>query len=229
MNVNADFSQRVLLHPDALPWIPSPTAGVERRMLDRVGGEVARATSLVRYAPNSAFPAHVHGGGEEFIVLEGVFQDEHGDYPAGTYVRNPPTTRHSPGSQPGCTIFVKLWQFQPDDRDQFAVDMAGLALAAAPDRPGVSTRVLFENTSEIVRIERWAPGAAVTLAAPDGAELLVLAGDCMESGEVLSRHSWLRVPRGSTIDAIAGPNGVKVWLKLGNLGFSPLIPALLSK
>ena len=75
--------------------------GVDRRPLDRIGEEVARATSIVRYAPGSRFSAHTHGGGEEFIVLDGVFQDEHGDYPPGTYVRNPPGTRHTPGSEPG--------------------------------------------------------------------------------------------------------------------------------
>ncbi|MGQ3177762.1 MAG: cupin domain-containing protein, partial [Blastomonas fulva] len=93
MDLNTDFSQRVLIHADAVPWVPSPIAGVDRRMLDRIGGEVARATSIVRYAPGSLFPPHTHGGGEEFIVLDGVFQDEHGDYPAGSYVRNPPTSR----------------------------------------------------------------------------------------------------------------------------------------
>ena len=83
MNLNADFTQRAVVHAGSLPWQPSPTAGVDRRMLDRIGGEVARATTIVRYAPNSRFPAHIHGGGEEFLVLDGVFQDEHGDFPVG--------------------------------------------------------------------------------------------------------------------------------------------------
>ena len=98
MELNADFSQRAVVHAARLPWVASPMAGVERRMLDRIGAEVARATSIVRYAPQSRFSPHVHGGGEEFLVLDGVFQDEHGDYPAGSYVRNPPTSRHTPGS-----------------------------------------------------------------------------------------------------------------------------------
>ena len=111
--VNADFTQRVVIATDTMPWIPSPQAGVERRLLDRIGGEVARATSLVRYAPASAFPAHGHALGEEFLVLDGVFSDEHGDYPAGTYVRNPPGSHHTPRTAPGCIIFVKLRQMQP--------------------------------------------------------------------------------------------------------------------
>ena len=108
MELNADFSQRVLLHADELTWQASPMAGVERRMLDRIGDEVARATTIVRYAPGSHFSAHTHGGGEEFIVLDGVFQDEHGDFPAGSYVRNPPTSRHTPGSAPGCVTALPL-------------------------------------------------------------------------------------------------------------------------
>jgi anti-sigma factor ChrR (cupin superfamily) len=89
MELNADFTKRAVVHGAMMPWQASPIPGVERRMLDRVGDEVARATTIVRYAPNSQFSPHTHGGGEEFLVLEGVFQDEHGDYPVGTYVRNP--------------------------------------------------------------------------------------------------------------------------------------------
>ena len=73
-HVNTDFSQRVVIHSKHLPWIKSPMPGVDRRALDRVGGEVARATSIVRYAAGSKFSGHVHSGGEEFIVLEGVFR-----------------------------------------------------------------------------------------------------------------------------------------------------------
>ncbi len=96
MEVNADFSQRVVLDTNALDWIPSPLPGVDRRMLDRIGNEVARATSIVRYAPGSSFSAHTHSGGEEFLVLDGVFSDEHGDYGPGFYVRNPVGSAHTP-------------------------------------------------------------------------------------------------------------------------------------
>lgn len=222
MNHNADFALRVLLHANAIPWTPSPTAGVDRRMLDRIGTEVARATSLVRYAPGSAFPPHAHGGGEEFIVVDGIFQDEHGDYPAGTYVRNPPGTSHRPGSQPGCTIFVKLWQFDPDDCQQLAIDMDSAAMTGIAGRTGASGATLFRNHREEVRIEHWAPEARVAFDAPDGAELLVLAGNCSESGEAMERLSWLRVPSQGRIDAAAGPEGARVWIKLGNVSYSPL-------
>ena len=132
LDLNADFSAPVLLHADEIDWLASPMPGVHRRMLDRIGGEVARATTIVRYAPGSNFSPHVHTGGEEFIVLEGVFQDEHGDYPVGSYVRNPPQSSHKPGSEPGCVIFVKLWQFDLEDRTQVKIDMGKMA-SIAPD------------------------------------------------------------------------------------------------
>src|SRR5688572_30669720 len=136
MEINADFSQRIVVHAARLPWVPSPMAGVERRMLDRIGDEVARATSIVRYAPGSHFSPHTHGGGEEFLVLEGVFQDEHGDFPTGSYIRNPPTSRHTPRSAPGCVLFVKLWQFDPADRQQVAISTASADYHPSTDRPG---------------------------------------------------------------------------------------------
>ena len=119
--IRADFNERVVVATRDQPWVPSPQAGVDRRMLDRIGGEVARATSVVRYAPHSRFPPHRHDGGEEFLVLDGVFSDEHGDYPAGTYVRNPPGSAHAPRTAGGCTIFVKLRQMRPDGRRQVVI------------------------------------------------------------------------------------------------------------
>jgi quercetin dioxygenase-like cupin family protein len=217
MELHSDFSQRVLIHGDSLPWTASPTAGVDRRMLDRIGGEVARATSFVRYAPGSLFPSHTHGGGEEFIVIEGVFQDEHGDYPAGTYVRNPPTSEHRPGSAEGCTIFVKLWQFDPQDRMSVRIGMNDPAPRTASDRPGVTIRPLYADSHETVALEIWAPDARVEMEMPDGAELLVLAGDCVESGELLRPLSWLRIPAGGLIDAVAGEHGARVWVKTGGI------------
>ena len=108
--INTDFTRHVVVATDELPWTASPQAGVERRLLDRVGGEVARATSLVRYAPSGAFPAHDHGLGEEFLVLAGVFSDEHGDYPAGTFLLHAEGFSHAPFSKQGCLLFVKLRQ-----------------------------------------------------------------------------------------------------------------------
>lgn len=217
MNLNSDFNARAAVHAARLDWTPSPIPGVDRRMLDRIGDEVARATSIVRYSPNSHFSAHTHGGGEEFLVLDGVFQDEHGDYPAGTYVRNPPTSRHTPGSAPGCALFVKLWQFDPDDRTQLHIDTRALVFAPAPGLPGVEWAILYENACERVRLERWASGAVIDMPVPGGIELFVLDGSFAEAGDEFTPHSWLRLPAGSKLQAIAGWGGCKVWVKSDHL------------
>lgn len=220
MDVNADFTRRVALHADDIPWQASPMAGVSRRMLDRIGDEVARATSIVRYDPGSRFSPHVHAGGEEFIVLEGVFQDEHGDFPAGAYIRNPPQSRHTPGSAAGCTILVKLWQFDPADRTHVRIDLTKIGAVADPARPGVAVTPLFQDAREDVRLEHWAPGAEVAVAAADGgAELFVLDGGFREGGDGFRRHSWLRLPIGHDTTATAGPDGARVWIKSGHLRF----------
>ncbi|MEM7508981.1 MAG: cupin domain-containing protein [Pseudomonadota bacterium] len=217
MELNADFSKRAVVHGAQTDWIPSPMKGVDRRMLDRIGDEVARATSIVRYAPGSAFSAHTHTGGEEFLVLDGVFQDDYGDFPAGTYVRNPPTTSHTPASEGGCTIFVKLWQFDMDDRNQFHVDTVAGAYAVDPSRPGVTILPLHKDDRETVTMERWAPGAEVTLNAPGGLEVLVVEGGFVEAGETFAPQSWLRLPKGATSTAIAGDDGARIWVKSGHL------------
>ena len=217
MELNADFSQRAAVHAARVAWVPSPIAGVDRRMLDRIGDEIARATSIVRYAPDSRFSPHTHGGGEEFVVLDGVFEDEHGSYPAGSYIRNPPTSRHAPGSAPGCTLFVKLWQFDLADRTEVRLDTGAMQFAAAAGRTGVDVKPLFRDAREEVRLEQWAAGAAITLAASGGAEFLVLDGGFTEAGEAFAAQSWLRLPCGDALQAIAGPEGCVVWVKTGHL------------
>ena len=214
MELNTDFAKRVVIHSDQLEWLASPIPGVDRRMLDRIGGEVARATSIVRYAPNSKFSAHTHTGGEEFIVLDGVFQDEHGDFPTGTYVRNPPTTSHTPGSDDGCTIFVKLWQFDLDDRTQFRKTMAD-ELSTPVD--GIATTELHRDTFEVVTYSHLDAGKTLTNSDPGGIEMLVIGGTVNEGSDTLGKGAWLRLPEGETLNATADKNGAKVWIKTGHL------------
>lgn len=215
MELNADFTKRAIVHGQKTEWVASPMKGVDRRMLDRIGDEVARATTIVRYAPGSAFSAHTHTGGEEFLVLEGVFTDEHGDYPAGTYVRNPMGTSHTPSSAPGTTIFVKLWQFDQSDQKQFSVDTdSGEYQETAP---GIDTLLLHEDSRERVTMERWSANADVALTAPDGMEILVVKGGFTEDGEDFVSQSWLRIPRGGEVSAKVGPEGAQVWVKRNHL------------
>jgi anti-sigma factor ChrR (cupin superfamily) len=199
MRINADFTKRASVHAGTSDWVRSPMPGVERRMLDRVGDEVARATSIVRYAPGTAFSPHTHLGGEEFLVLEGIFQDERGDYPAG------------------CTIFVKLLQFDPADRSHVNIDTRLVDAVAPAGRRGVRLIPLFNDGREDVRIEQWQADAGVVLDVPGGFEALVLAGSFEEGGETFAQHSWLRLPKASRLTAVAGAAGARLWIKTGHL------------
>lgn len=198
--------------------------GVDRRMLDRLGDEVARATSIVRYAPDSTFSTHVHTGGEEFLVLEGVFQDEHGDFPAGSYIRNPPQSNHTPGSKPGCTILVKLWQFDLADRTHVRINTNKMKFLPDTDRSGVEVMPLFNDGNEDVVLERWQPASSVALEAESGLELLVLEGSFSEQGEEFEPGSWLRLPKGMTSQAVTGSKGARVWIKRNHLAVQPKAP-----
>ena len=219
MNATAlhpDFSRTVALQTETLPWQPSPAPGVERRMLDRIGDEVARATSIVRYAPKSRFARHEHGGGEEFLVLDGVFSDEMGDYPKGTYVRNPRRSAHSPFTDEGCVIFVKLRQMDQADQRRVVVNADGPPDGSGPGE-GMSRKLLHLFRPEVVTLESWVDGAEPEPAVlAGGAELLILTGT-LKNGEALyPAGTWVRLAPGSEFEPVAvGPT--RFWMKRGHL------------
>jgi len=217
MKVNAKFDKRVVVHSTKQAWLASPIKGVHRRPLDRVGDEVARATTIVKYEPNSHFSQHNHAGGEEFLVLDGVFQDEHGDYPVGSYIRNPPTSSHTPGSDDGCIIFVKLWQFDSDDRKSVNIDSNTISAIPHDSVDNVLVKPLYCDDHEEVSIQHWNPNSAINIQARYGLEVLVLDGSFTESNEILEQYSWIRLPQGISLDVKTGSQGAKVWLKMNHL------------
>jgi anti-sigma factor ChrR (cupin superfamily) len=216
MKLHADLTQRAVVFSDNLPWVASPMPGVERRMLERDGEEVARATSIVRYAPGSHFSAHTHGGGEEFFVLEGVFSDEHGDYTAGTYIRNPVGSTHIPSSAEGCTILVKLWQMDAGDQTRVAI-----ATATSPWFPGMvkglQVMPLHSYGSEQVALVRWAPGTQfLRHSHPGGEEIFVLEGVFEDELGSYPQGTWLRNPPGS-VHTPFSTQGCVIYVKTGHL------------
>ena len=216
--VNGDFSKRVVLDTNRMDWVPSPTAGVERRMLDRIGSEVARATSLVRYAPASRFPEHDHALGEEYFVLEGVFSDQSGSFPAGSYVRNPPGSRHAPFTDGGCTILVKLRQMRPDDRTSVFVN-AALRPASETDTPGYLVLTLHNDPAgpETVTLERIDPGVQVpAYVCSEGEEVFVLDGTLADEHGTYPQGTWIRNPVGHA-HGLTSPDGCTIWVKRGHL------------
>jgi anti-sigma factor ChrR (cupin superfamily) len=216
MNLHADLHQPVVLNTATLAWIPSPMAGVERRLLDRIGGEVARATSLVRYASGSRFAPHSHGGGEEILVLQGVFSDEQGDHSSGTYLRNPVGTSHAPYSAEGCTILVKQQQMHPADQQRVVCQTS-----TAPWLPGLVAGLevmpLHGFGSEHVALVRWAAGTVFQPHShPGGEEILVLDGVFQDEHGTYQAGCWLRNPPGS-VHHPWSEAGCTLWVKTGHL------------
>lgn len=216
MQLHTDFAARVVIRPGDVDWAPSPEPGVDRMRLERDGDEIARATSIVRYAPGSAFAMHVHGGGEEILVLDGVFSDEHGDYPAGSYLRNPIGSRHTPYSKPGCTLLVKLWQFQRDDSATLRLQTQGAAFEAG-SAPGITRLPLHQHGSEVVSLLRFAPGARANAHAhAGGEELYVLEGELRDEHGDYPAGTWIRSPAGSQHHPWS-PTGCLLYSKTGHL------------
>jgi anti-sigma factor ChrR (cupin superfamily) len=218
MQLRSDFSTREVVRPGDEDWRASPMRGVDRMMLDRVGDEVARATTIVRYAPNSRFSQHSHDGGEEYIVLEGTFNDEHGSYPKGTYVRNPIGTSHSPFvGDDGCTILVKLHQFQPDDLAPVVIDTANAAF-----RPGMvaglSVLPLHAYGTESVALVRCAPDTQFNPHTHwGGEEIFVLEGTFRDELGDYPSGTWIRSPHSSKHTPFTGPEGALILVKVGHL------------
>lgn len=216
MQLNTSLSERVVVESASLPWVDSPTAGVQRRLLERDGGEVARATSIVRYAPGSSFARHTHDLGEEIFVLDGVLSDESGSYPAGTYIKNPPGSAHAPASATGCTLFVKLRHMDPANRQRNVVDtrnapwFPGLV-------PGLSVLPLAEFGTQHTALVRWAPGTQFNAHRHDGGEeIFVVKGVFEDEFGRYPAGTWIRSPHLSTHRPFSR-EGCTILVKTGHL------------
>ncbi|HVY63509.1 MAG TPA: cupin domain-containing protein [Gammaproteobacteria bacterium] len=219
--VNGDLRVRVAVDTAGMPWTPSPSGTVWRKRVHLVGPvEAGQVTSVVRYEPGATFRAHAHPDGEEILVLEGVFSDEHGDWPAGTYLLNPEGFRHAPFSREGCVLFVKLRQFPGRDRVHAVLNTHVLDWQRG-DRPGVDVCPLYSQPgfADTMRLERWAPGATPgERRYPGGAEMFVLRGAFTDEGGVLGERSWLRLPPGAVHTPFTA-GGCELYIKEGGFAY----------
>jgi anti-sigma factor ChrR (cupin superfamily) len=219
MNFNSDFTKKAVIQTNDLDWVPSPAAGVSRIFLDRIGDEVARATSIVRYEPNAFFDAHTHDGGEEIFVLDGVFSDEGGDHPAGTYIRNPPESKHTPYSKEGCVLFVKLRQFHSEDRSTIRID-TNAATWYPGLVPGLSVMPLHEFDGVGTALVKWAPDTIFNPHVhPGGEEILVLQGVFHDEHGSYPTGTWIRSPRYSKHAPFTKSEGALIYVKTGHLDY----------
>lgn len=220
-NLNAELDRPLRVDTQAMDWAPSPSGTVWRKRVHRAGPEEAgQVTSVVRYEPQAAFPTHDHPDGEEILVLDGVFSDEHGDWPAGSYLLHPEGFRHNPFSKPGCLLFVKLRQYPGARRQYVTCQIDELPWQAGED-DGVERKCLYrqDGFSDETWLERWAPGTEVAgRAYPQGAEIFVIEGALDTDQGELNTHAWMRLPSGSVLHATS-EQGCTLYIKRGGLGY----------
>ncbi|PMO44883.1 MULTISPECIES: cupin domain-containing protein [Vibrio] len=213
--LNMDFSQRLVINTAQQDWIASPALGVWRKPLEREAKESGHTTSVVRYEPNSQFSPHPHPYGEEILVLEGVFSDEHGDYPAGTYLRNPPGSQHAPFSKDGCVILVKLNQFDPNDLETVRINTNQTEWL--PGIGGLEVMPLHNFEHEHVALVKWLKGEKFQ---PHrhfgGEEIFVLSGEFNDELGHYPQHTWLRNPHMSEHFPFVDQETI-IWVKTGHL------------
>lgn len=214
--LNQNYSESVCIDTTTMEWEASPAAGVWRKKLEREGEESGRATSLVRYDPGSSFTPHVHTGGEEIFVLDGVFSDEKGDYPAGSYFRNPPGTSHTPSSKPGCTLFVKLCYFQPGDKRQIVVDRSHWHWnqGKVPAEKTFLLHQFHQENTMMVQLDGDTPWRCTHAA--QGREILIVEGSLIVNEATIASPGWLRFSPDDHTVVTSGSQGATLLYKTGH-------------
>ena len=216
--LNQNFLEKVVLEPSQLKAVSSPCNGVERILLERnEDTEYAVSTTIVEFKPNSFFDEHVHDFGEEVLVLDGTFSDENGDYPAGTYIRNPHNTKHSPFSKKGCKLLVKLRQFNPMDNKKIIINtnnqqwMPGLV-------QGLKVMPLHNYEYENTALVKWDPNTKFSFHQHHGGEeIFVLKGTFYDEYGKYPKHTWIRSPHMSKHKPFTLKDGALIFVKTGHL------------
>ena len=220
-SLNQDFTKRVVINTQNEVWHTSPSSGVERLYLERDNmGEYAKASSIVKFHPGSKFDNHTHDNGEEIFVLEGTFSDQHGDYPHGTYLRNPHNSDHIPFSKDGCKILVKLRQFQNGDNVSIVKDtlnsvwLQGLV-------PGLKVMPLHTFQTEHAAMVKWEPNTQFnTHKHWGGEEIYVVEGVFYDQFGSYPKGTWIRSPHLSEHRPFTKNEGALIFVKTGHLDLS---------
>lgn len=216
MQLHADFTQTVILCPEDYHWTPSPGGQVNRVMLERIGQERARATSLVEYPQGANFPSHDHPLGEEILVLSGIFtENDQQHYAQGWYLRNPHQSQHQPSSATGCIIFVKLMQMQATEQTPVRINTHDASL-------WVNTRYglrldLYQDPYENTYLFKPRLAHPFSLSDPQGVELLIVQGALHTHKTVFTQGTWLRLAAHDQLHFTQSDPDTILYLKRGHL------------
>lgn len=212
---------RTVVDTRAMNWEPGPKPNVWRKCLDVTAGDPCRATLLVRYDARSRIPEHDHPNGEEILVLQGTLADEHGEYPAGSYLLHPPGFRHAPYSRRRCEAFVKLHEYSGGRREHVVLNTRHAVWHPGPV-PGVDVLELYRSSAhpETMALLHIAGGAILSRHdCKGGAEIFVIEGDLRDDRGCHGPGTWIRLPDGDTC-ALRSKKGCTLYVKRGHLAGS---------
>jgi anti-sigma factor ChrR (cupin superfamily) len=213
--LNMQLDETVVINTNEQEWQASPMPGVWRKPLAREAAEHGHTTSIVRYDPGSSFSAHKHPLGEEILVLEGVFSDEHGHYPTGTYLRSPPGSSHAPYSDEGCVLLVKLDQCDAEETESVCIETDKVAWLEGEGK--FQIKPLHDFDHESVALIKC---PANTKFSPHqhfgGEEVYVLSGVMMDEYGSYPAGTWIRSPHNSEHCPYVEVETV-IWIKTGHL------------
>ncbi|CAF2122644.1 unnamed protein product [Rotaria magnacalcarata] len=236
MQICSDLSVPHVIDSNLIPFVDSPKKGVQRRMLDRTGDEVARATTIVKFDPFVKFPRHNHEGGEEFVMLEGrLFDDLSGEHNPLTYCRHGMGTLHEPWTtEEGAILLVKLRQM--NDLTEAPITMIDTETSNdwKKDLDTKRERLdLFSNTKtgECVWMEKLEAGFQSDnwVVGQGGEEIFVLKGDMSfenmdgtddeNNKNNCTKGFWIRRPTDWAGRKFKGTseNGCQLFMKTGHL------------
>ncbi|MFK8985804.1 cupin domain-containing protein [Acinetobacter seifertii] len=216
MYINADFSQAVIIQPENYHWVKSPRGEVDRVMLDHIGDEIARATSLVKYVPHTIFPEHRHHHGEEILVLSGVFtENQNQHYPAGWYLRSPHQSVHQPSSEEGALIFVKLMQIPTSETQTLRINTNDPTQWREIGWRLICT--LVDASYEHTYLEKLKPQQLFMEDAEGGIEILITQGQLADKEMFYDAGTWIRLPPKTHAHFQAGLSGASIYVKTGHL------------
>ena len=217
-SLNQNYQTRVVINTLKEDWHKSPSSGVRRIYLERNNfSEYAKASSIVEYSPHSSFQSHTHEGGEEFFVLNGIFSDENGDYPAGSYVRNPHGSSHSPYSDTGCKILVKLRQFNKKDTMKVVIRKSDYKWLPGICQ-GLTVMPLHNYQGEHSALVKWNPFTQFSQHSHwGGEEIYILSGTLYDEFGIYKAGTWIRSPHLSSHMPYTSDDGALIFVKTGHI------------
>jgi anti-sigma factor ChrR (cupin superfamily) len=147
-----------------------------------------------------------------------VFQDEHGDYPEGTYLRNPAGSKHMPFSRLGCTIFVKLGRFMKDDTAQKNLQTSQQKWLPQKTNPGIKEMLLHSHQGEKTLFIKVSPNTEFEWCHKGkGEEILIINGELHEGQHIYPKGTWLRFGEGGLRKRYTKSNETILFMKTGHL------------